>query len=135
MPTGLMVEEGIVKRQDTGAALGPAPAVKTADYTVTTDDNGGVIAANAVDLVFTLPPTQAGLTFTFLVLAASVTTGLSISPQSTDQIIGNGFTAADDKDAINTAASDAVGDLITVVGDGAAGWYITHIKGTWAREA
>jgi hypothetical protein len=108
---------------------------KTAAYTVLAADTGKIIFANAVDLVFTLPATQKGLVYTFIVQTVSATTGLSISPNASDQIIGNGFTAADDKDAINTAATDVKGDLIQVWGDGNLGWYITNVVGTWAREA
>jgi hypothetical protein len=120
-----------------GVARGAPPAVltKTADYTVTEADNGAVILADAVDLTITLPATRAGFRVTVIVATASATTGLSISPAAADQIIGNGFTPADDKDAVNTAATDAVGDLMTLVGDGADGWYIENIIGTWAREA
>jgi hypothetical protein len=42
--------------------------------------------------------------------------------------------AADDKDAINTAATDRVGDSLTLVGDGVDGWYVVGVTGTWARE-
>jgi len=109
--------------------------VHTVDATLTEDDSGKIHVAGAVDLVFTLPATQAGLVFQFVVSTVSATTGASISPAAADQIIGNGFTAADDKDAINTAATDAAGDAMTVVGNGTTGWLITNTVGTWAREA
>lgn len=108
---------------------------KTANYTVVAADSGKIIIANAVDLVFTLPATVAGLVFTFVVKAVSATTGLSISPAAADKIMGNGFTSADNKDAINTAATDREGDMIQLVGDGVDGWYVTGVIGTWAREA
>jgi len=107
----------------------------TTSATLTEDDSGKIHIAAAVDLVFTLPATQAGLVFQFVVGTVSATTGASISPAAADQIIGNGFTAADDKDAINTAATDAAGDAMTVVGNGTTGWLITNTVGTWAREA
>ena len=109
--------------------------VKTASWTLDASDSGKKFIVNAVDLVATLPSTVDGLHFEFYILTASASTGFSVSPAAADQIIGNGFTAADDKDAINTAASDAVGDRIVVHGDGASGWYITDVTGTWAREA
>ena len=113
----------------------PAPEVVTTNRTLTREDNGKTFFADAVDLVFTLPPTEAGLTFTFITKTLSASTGVQVSPNAADQIIGNGFTPADDKDAINTAATDAVQDTLTIVGDGSLGWYITGIKGTWARQA
>lgn len=109
--------------------------VKVADYTVTAADNGKTFAADAVDLVFTLPPSVDGLTYTFITKTASVTTGLQVSPAAADLINGPGFTPLADKDAINTGGTDAVGDLITIVGDGIDGWYVTNVIGTWAREA
>ena len=107
---------------------------KAASYTCTAEDSGKIFVAEAVDLVFTLPATVRGLTYTFVVSTLSTTTGLSVSPNANDKIMGNGFTSADNKDAINTAATDREGDLITVVGDGDLGWYITQVIGTWARE-
>ena len=44
------------------------------------------------------------------------------------------ITAADDKDYTNTNATNAVGDLVTILGDGADGWYVIEERGTWARE-
>jgi hypothetical protein len=109
--------------------------VSTADTTLTAADSGNTYISGAADLVFTLPATVAGLTYTFVADTLSSTTGLSISPNASDQLRGNGFTAADDKDAINTAATDAVGDSMTIVGNGTTGWMITNVTGTWAREA
>lgn len=109
--------------------------VKADDYTVTAADSGKTLVMNGDDKTFTLPATVDGLTYTFVVGATSTSVGLSVSPNADDQLIGNGFTALDDKDAINTQATERVGDAITVVGDGSAGWYITNVEGTWAREA
>jgi hypothetical protein len=108
---------------------------KVASYSVTRDDSGGVIIAGAVDLVFTLPATEAGLKYTFVVKTPSVTTGLTIAPVAADKVMGNGFTAADNKGAVNTPATDREGDTITVIGDGLDGWYITQVIGAWARVA
>ena len=98
------------------------------------DDSGRVIIATAVDLVFTLPATATGLVYTFVVGAASATTGLSISPAAADSIGGLALTTTDNKDLINTAATDRVGDSVTLVGV-AAGWLAVNASGTWAKEA
>lgn len=110
---------------------------KTAAYTVTPAESGKTFEADAAaTVVFTLPATQAGLLYTFVVKQLPGSgAGTSISPNTNDKIMGNGFTAADDKDAINTAATDRVGDMITLLGDGVDGWYVVGINGTWAREA
>lgn len=110
---------------------------KTASFTLTAADSGKIFLIDGTaSVVATLPSTALGLEYTLIVKQLPGSgAGTAFSPAAADKIIGNGFTAADDKDAINSAASDALGDWLTVVGDGADGWYITSIKGTWAREA
>lgn len=108
-----------------------------ATATLSVADNGAtVVGSNAASTTITLPATQKGLTYT-LVVGALPTSGAghAFSPAAADKIMGNGFTALDDKDAICSAASDRIGDAITLVGDGVDGWYITSVTGTWAREA
>lgn len=109
--------------------------VLTAARTLTREDNGKTFVSGAADVVVTLPATAKGLSFTFLTSTLSATTGFSISPAAADKIVAKGITPADDKDLINTAASDAIGDSVTLVGDGADGWYVTAMLGTWARQA
>ena len=75
------------------------------------------------------------LAYTFIVKTLSATTGAQISPATADAIHGAGLTSVDDKDVINTAATDAEGDMVTIVGDGVDGWWITELEGTWAKEA
>ena len=110
---------------------------KSADYTLTATDSGALVIVTGVDKVLTLPATVAGLVYTIVLAAAGLSdgTGLSISPNASDKIIGNGFTAADDKDAILAGSGDRAGDAITLVGDGVDGWYITGLTGTWTRQA
>lgn len=101
---------------------------------LTAADSGAVVICTAADVKVTLPSTALGLFFTIVTGVASGGTGVQVDPAAADQIIGAGFTPADNKDAINTGATDVVGDAITVVGDGAAGWYVTDVVGIWARE-
>lgn len=105
--------------------------VKTANYTVTEGDSGSVFIANAADLVFTLPATKAGLVYTFVNAAVSAGTGLSVSPAAADNI----NEGTDNKDLINSGATDVLGDSVTVVGDGSTGWFTASKIGTWAAEA
>lgn len=105
------------------------------NQTLTADDSGKTYIGLAADLVFTLPPTAENLRYAFVTKTLSTVTGLSVSPNAADKIMGNGFTSADDKDAINTAATDREGDLIEVTGDGVDGWFITRVIGTYARQA
>ena len=110
---------------------------KSADYTVTAGDSGATIIVTGVDKVMTLPATAAGLRYRFVLAAAGLSagTGLSISPNAADKIMGNGFTSADDKDAILAGSGDREGDSIMLEGDGVDGWYIVSVVGTWTRQA
>ena len=108
---------------------------KTASFTATAAQSGTTFVADSTtSVIVTLPATAKGLRYTLVVGQLTTVTGHSFSPAAADKIMGNGFTAADDKDAICTAASDRIGDAITLVGDGVDGWYITSVVGTWARE-
>lgn len=112
--------------------------VSATPHTVGFTDSGKVFYTSIADVVFDLPSsgsgTLAGRVFTFVTGAASAGTGLSISPAAVDKIEGKGITAADDKDYINSGATDAVGDLVKIVGT-ADGWLVVNERGTWAREA
>jgi len=117
-----------------------------ATQTLTAAQSGQTFVG-AVDAVFTLPAASsslAGVWYRFITGALSAGTGLSVSPAAADNIYGAvtddtsalsvAITAADDKDLINTGATDVVGDRIEVVCDG-TNWLITDVHGIWAREA
>jgi hypothetical protein len=111
-------------------------------YSAAADSTGVTAAASGTtyintkgsgSTVFTLPATVAGLTYTFIESDAGGE--ITVRPVAADKFMGKGITAADDKDYVNTGGSNAVGDLITIVGDGADGWWVVAERGTWAREA
>lgn len=104
---------------------------------VLTAAQSGELFVGAVDAVFTLPAAGAGtkgVFYEFECGALSVGTGLSISPNAADHIRGNGLTAVDDKDLINSGGSDRLGDYVRIYCDGVDGWVIQSILGTWAKE-
>lgn len=115
--------------------------------TLTLADQG--IVQNVInDLgVVTLPATSAGAVFIVRNGGLPASSGLgaasgasggvlaAVSPNASDKIQGLAFTAADNKDALNTKATSQVGDQITLVGDGIDGYNIQSAKGVWAREA
>lgn len=103
--------------------------------TVAAGDTGTAFFGTIADVVYNLPATAAGLHYKFVTGVASSGTGTRISPATVDQIIGLGITPADNKDLINTGATDAAGDYIELIGDGSVGWYVVGSRGTWAREA
>lgn len=129
-------EDGKLKRhRDDSLLYKPVQhELLVADKTLVAGDDGNVYQIGAVDLNVVLPATIEGFTVTFVVTTIS-TTGFTLSPVAADLIAGTGITAAVNKHIINTGATDAVGDLIQVVGDGTDGWLITNMIGTWAREA
>lgn len=105
---------------------------------VVTGLSSGDRFVGVADAVFTLPAVAAanlGMTFEFECGEVSGGTGLSISPAAADHIRGNGLTSVDDKDLINTGATDRLGDAVRLYSDGVDGWVITDIVGTWAKEA
>jgi hypothetical protein len=100
--------------------------------------NSGERFVGAVDAVFTLPAAGAatkGVWYEFECGALSTGTGLSISPAAADHIRGNGLTSVDNKDLINSGATDRLGDMVRLYCDGADGWVIEAIIGTWAKES
>lgn len=82
--------------------------------------------------VISLPaPTTAGLVFTFI--CGHADGEINIDPgAATYTIKGVGISVAATKDLKNTAASNAVGDSVTLVSDGVTNWWIIAIQGTWA---
>lgn len=120
-----------------------ASADITSNKTLALADCGIVQNVRSSSAVITLPSTSAGATFIIRNGGAVVTNGptgtsgaaitVNVSPAAADQIAGNGLTAADNKDVINTNGN--VGDYIQIVGDGTNGWVIQECSGTWTREA
>jgi hypothetical protein len=108
---------------------------KSANYTVDAQDSGKIIYVDTDAKTITLPATDAGLTLTLVNAGADGAVALTISPNSSDKIMGFDITAADDKDLVNTKATARRGDFVTLVGDGADGWFILGMRGTWARES
>ena len=116
--------------------LDRASADVSADKTLAAADIGVVQNVTATGKVITLPATVVG--YVFIIRnggQGSTDQGITInvSPNAADKIAGNGFTATDDKDAINTLGKP--GAEIALIGDGANGWMVLYATGTWAREA
>jgi hypothetical protein len=108
--------------------------VKTFDA----EDTGKLFAvdANADGDALTLPVVTTGLTaLTVLAIGAFGTTALTLSPDSTDMILGPDITAADNKDIVLTKATQRRGDYIKLVAADADGYGIVELRGIIAREA
>jgi hypothetical protein len=108
---------------------------KTDDYTCTAKDSGTRFAIATDAKTFTLPATVRGLVYEFWNTGAAGNNIITISPNAADGIAAPSLTNADDKDLINTKATADYGDHVRLVGDGGAGWIVTHLEGVWAKEA
>ncbi len=107
-----------------------------ADKTLAEADSGVVQNVTADGKVLTLPSTVVGMKFVIRNGGSSNgVVGVTVSPAAADKIMGNGYTSADNKDAVNTKATALVGDELTLIGDGANGWFIEKVVGIWAKEA
>lgn len=115
--------------------LGTSVAAITLDGT---DDGVTVVANNsAATVVVTLPKSSVvGAGYTARVLAGVLPgagAGLTVTPNAADKFAGNGFNAKTaGQTLINSAATDAIGDMVEVVADGVTSWFVTNKIGTWA---
>lgn len=109
------------------------------DLTLTAADNGKLIDVTAADKTVTLPAAVKGMKYKILVDGATAATGgtvgTTVAIPGTDTLAGNGFTPAAGKGAVNTDATAVSGDWIELTAVAANSWYVTGIKGTWARVA
>lgn len=110
-----------------------------AAITLDGSDDGVTLVANnaAATVVATLPKTTvvgAGFVCTLIAgVLPGAGAGTTLTPNAADKFQGNGFNAKGaGATLVNSAASDAVGDLVTVVSDGAGIWYVISKVGTWA---
>ena len=114
----------------------------TASTTLTAADSGKVFTTSLDAIVITLPPTKAGLEFTFINSGADGGAAINIGPDSADGIHGTTCASTnvvlggvDDKDMINTKGTATTGDSFKLVGDGSVGYYLISCTGIWASES
>lgn len=109
---------------------------KTADYTVViTTDSGKIFSSSLDGITFTLPGIAIGNTLSFVNVADDGDAAMNISPAAADGISYAG-SATDDKDLINTKATQIKGDMVTLAGlDQTVAWQVTQALGIWAKEA
>lgn len=97
-------------------------------------DSGVVQVVDTDTVVVTLPATVVGSVYIIENGGADGAVLVTVSPNASDKLMGNGFTSADNKDALNTKATAKKGDRIVLVGDGVNGYYFAEVVGIWARE-
>ena len=84
---------------------------KSANYTVQNADSGKTFTSKTDGVVFTLPAISIGRIFTFVNTAPDGTNAMTISPNAADGILYAG-SLTDNKDLINTKATQKVGDFV-----------------------
>lgn len=112
---------------------GPIEAqAKTANYTVTTAENGTCFtnAGASGAITFSLPAATAGLHYIFVVRAAQE---LRIDPNGTQTISlpSSGVPGAAGKYLV----ADAIGESVHLYCDTAGTWSVLGYTGTWTAEA
>jgi hypothetical protein len=103
--------------------------------TVDEQDSGKVFYVTADAFTITLPATVVGTKYVFVNGMQDGDALVTISPNASDQIVGPDYAGTDDKDWENTKATARAGDRIELAADGAHGWFVTKLKGTWTQEA
>jgi len=108
--------------------------LQTATKTLDAQDVNKVQHDLTDNAVITLPATVAGLKYRIQNDADDGGAKLSISPNANDKIMGADLAGVDNKDLINTKATQIRGDFVELTGDGADGWFVTDMRGIWAAE-
>ena len=93
------------------------------------------IATDAKTL--TLPAVVVGASFIVVNSAADAGALLTISPNSSDKFLVDiaGAAGTDDKDIINTKATQARLDFVHLIGMSSVGWHIADVRGTWVDQS
>lgn len=98
----------------------------------TLDEGDGGVAQNVTaTATVTLPATVASTNYIIRVGKEGIT--VTVAPNASDKIMGNGFTSADNKALIFT--NQPAGSYVHLIGDGTNGWQVSRINGTATRAA
>lgn len=108
--------------------------LETANKTLDIQDVGKAMATATDAVVFTLPATDVGLSFTIVNVGQDGDCKVSASPNTNDKIMGPDLGGTDNKDLINTKATARCMDRVVLLCDGSDGEFVQEIKGTWAAE-
>lgn len=117
----------------------------TDNRTLTYEDTEKTFLIGTDQKVVTLPPTKAGVKYTFINSGGNANNIVAVSPAAADGISGTVTLATSvvaiagvvNKDVLNTKSSAIKGDSLTIVGTGVTGttaWIIVASTGIWAAE-
>jgi hypothetical protein len=108
----------------------------TSTKTFDAEDSGKLFWATGDATALTLPAIADGLSgITIVSGGAFGTQATTINPAAADMILGPDITGADNKDLINTKATQRRGDFVTLDFGDADGYAVVEMRGIWAREA
>jgi len=126
--------------QHGGASIsGLAASLQTTGTIAIADDSvqvGKFCTVSADAQTLTLPAVVVGAKFIIVNIAADGGALLTISPNSNDKFLVDiaGAAGTDNKDIINTKATQNQYDYVSLVGLTADGWLIDDIRGTWVDQ-
>jgi hypothetical protein len=95
------------------------------------EGDSGVVQNVTASVTITLPATVVGTFYIIRVGDNGLT--VTVAPNASDKIMGNGFTSADNKALIFT--SQPIGSYVKLVADGVNGWFVAEIHGVATRAA
>jgi hypothetical protein len=101
-------------------------ATKTLDL-----GDSGAVQDCPVTTTITLPATVVGSKYLIRVAKAGIT--VTISPNASDKIAGNGYTPVDNKDIVFT--NQPAGSFVELIADGVNGYMVGAILGTATYES
>lgn len=98
---------------------------------------GKYVTMGADAKTLTLPGVVVGASFLIVNIGSDGSQLLTISPDSGDKFLVDiaGAAGTDNKDIINTKATQVQYDYVKLVGLSADGWLIEDIRGTWVDES
>ena len=98
---------------------------------------GAYVEVNADAKTLTLPAVVVGASF--IIVNSNDDAGglLTISPNASDKFLIDiaGAAGTDNKDILNTKASQKKYDFVHLIGLSDVGWYIHNIRGIWVDES
>ena len=108
----------------------------TGTKTFDAEDCGKLFWCTGDGTALTLPAIATGLSGLAIVSGGAFgSQATTIDPNAADLILAPDITAADNKDLINTKATQRRGDYVVLIAGDADGYMVTEMRGIWAREA
>lgn len=107
----------------------------TSTKTFDAEDCGKLFWCTGDAAALTLPAIATGLSGLAIVSGGAFgSQATTIDPAAADMILGPDITGADNKDLINTKATQRRGDYVVLIAGDADGYMVTEMRGIWARE-